>query len=225
MNPRSVGLASTGKRRLLRLIWAILGAICAAPVVWAQGPYYIRFDGAPSTIACSNTQIAADPGITLSWNLPANNFAVNGEEFVNGATIGTFQFPLPTANGQMPLSGTGIPFAATPFPFTWKQTLTPVAPDVPSSSFQFLCPGPIGQNFIISNGQIQALPIPTLSFDAMVLLTAMLLTLAVSIDRLRPRSSRTQVDDASPRGQHGRPPAALRAWVVAGYLSSLGADQ
>src|SRR6476660_9163004 len=39
-----------------------------------------------------------------------------------------------------------------------------------------------------------------------------------------PPSSSSEIVEvaAQPRGQHGRPPAALRALVVAGYLGSLG---
>ena len=143
------------KRGNLSCALALLGFAALTCGGAAAQSFFGLLSGVPSPITCTNTSFTVGPGLTYSWNLPAeelrvsvvSTFGVGGQNF-NNTSIAT---AAGTA-GTIPVQFTSQPFGPIAFPYTFTQTFTPVAAGSTSSSYSFRCAGPTGSDFTISNG-------------------------------------------------------------------------
>jgi hypothetical protein len=121
----------------------------------AAQSFFGRMSGAPSSITCTNTSFTVGPGLTYSWNLPAeelratvvSTFGVGGQNFSTTTSV-TAAGPA----GTIPLQIVPPPYGPIAFPYTFTQTFTPVATGGTSSSYSFRCAGPTASDFTIANG-------------------------------------------------------------------------
>jgi IPTL-CTERM motif len=186
MRTRALPFAVAG----MALSLTLFGGVAAAQ------SYNITFAGAPSSIACSNTDFALGPGLTYSWSLPSATTKVLIVGTVGSTVIQSSAAPFGTATGTGVVVGGPAPYASTPFPYTVTYTLRPEAFGATTSSFSFLCASATGTNFSFNNGGPFTTSIPTL--DRWGLFTLATLLAAVSLVLLRRRSGRTWRRRAAP---------------------------
>lgn len=150
------GMESLGMQRELKcrrgtafllLLVPLLGT-AAEP---AAEKYYFRFSGKPSSIVCTETSNTINPGLKISWNLPADTpvhavVEVGGMKIVDEA-----QFP-PSLSGKLDMPADSTSWTtATPFPYTVVHTMTPLVSGAEPSALRYDCVNGKGTNFRISN--------------------------------------------------------------------------
>ncbi len=155
----------------------------------AAQTYNITFSGAPSSIACTNTDFTLAPGVSYSWSLPSGATAVTVTGTANGAVIQSDKTEFGSATGSAPLVGGPLPYASTAFPYTVVYTLRPDLPGASASSFSFVCASATGTNFSFINGGPFTISIPTLDGWGLMALASLLATASIML--LRRRSSRS----------------------------------
>ncbi len=89
MRTRALHFAVAG----MALALALFGGVAAAQ------SYNITFAGAPSSIACSNTDFTLGPGLTYSWNLPSATTKVLIVGTAGSTVIQSGAAPFGTATG------------------------------------------------------------------------------------------------------------------------------
>jgi len=170
-------------------IRAVAGSLLAAWVLLEAGQcaaqsFFVSFNGAPASIACTNTAVTLAPGLSVSWNLPPET-RIRVVETAAGNVIQDTVSTLPSPSGTVGLSGT-VPFTSTPYPYTFTYSGTPLVPGATTSSASFLCASATGTNFAISNGAPFTFgTIPTLDRWELFLLAALLGASAIVLFRRR----------------------------------------
>ena len=118
----------------------------------AAEKYYFRFSGKPSSIVCTDTSNTINPGLKISWNLPADtpvHAVVEVGEHDRSST--KLQFP-PSRSGKLDMPADTTSWTtATPFPYTIVHSMTPLVPGAKPSSLRYDCVNGKGTNFRISN--------------------------------------------------------------------------
>jgi hypothetical protein len=117
----------------------------------ATEKYHFRFSGKPSSIVCTETSNTINPGLTISWNLPADT-PVHAVVEVGGVKVlDEAQFP-PSLSGKLDMAADTTSWTtAMPFPYTVVHSMTPLVSGSESSTLRYDCIKGIGTNFRISN--------------------------------------------------------------------------
>lgn len=129
----------------------LLLPLCASAAGPADEKYYFRFSGKPGSIVCTNTSNTINPGLTISWNLPADT-PVHAVVEVGGTKVFEEAQMPPSRSGKldMPVDTTSWT-TATPFPYTVVHTMTPLVSGATASSLRYDCVNGKGTNFRISS--------------------------------------------------------------------------